>query len=540
MRCAEVHEARRGILLVQLYGPLQPPDAEPLSVATLAGHVAAALPELHIVTCAANPLLEPNAASRIANLAIHGEFEIVGLSVPQGTLSLALETMESLKACPSERRPQVVLGHALPTYFPEPFLTRDSSALILRGWAEQSLVSIVAGLARPGFDLGAVPGLTRMVDGRVATSPIVNLPSLKLLTSPPRRLQGQFFRRIESSRGCGYGMCTFCTRPPGDRGAWARFPLERVFQDVHDLRSKGARHFTFTDEDFIGADPDGAKMISRVVKEAGDMTYTASVRATSLLHAVRPTRTSPDATELLTTLRHHGLAKVFLGVESLSRSQLRRYGKGGSPHSAIIAVNLLLHAGIDVEVGFIPFDPLVTEKELLESYSLLWSSGLWRVVGSPFSRVRIQPDSRLVADHRYRAFLTDFDTDCMSWNWSFRNPRVHEIYELCNSWWRDFDPVYSALRNIDRSRQVENIQRAIQGVREASVRASLVALECTADPSSPERYLKLERLAASRNGIVESMVDTLTKSRLAFSDPAVSYFLAAAANLRPWRTADAL
>jgi hypothetical protein len=70
-------------------------------------------------------------------------------------------------------------------------------------------------------------------------------------------------------------------------------------------------------------------------------------------------------------LKRAGLARLFIGVESGSTSQLKRYGKGITPEQSIMALRILSSLGIEIRIGFVMFDPLMTFQELNENVEFL-------------------------------------------------------------------------------------------------------------------------------------------------------------------------
>jgi hypothetical protein len=65
------------------------------------------------------------------------------------------------------------------------------------------------------------------------------------------------------------------------------------------------------------------------------------------------------------------LRRLFVGVESGSASQLRRYGKGQTLAQTVDALRVASHLGVPLEFGFITFDPLLTAAELGENLAFL-------------------------------------------------------------------------------------------------------------------------------------------------------------------------
>ncbi len=457
------------VLLLQLYGAKQPLNAEPLSVGSLAAFVKHELPECEVdLGLVGRPW--PVAERRLMVQRIgDGGYDVVGLSVPQTTLALARELLAEMRRTSRDRYPLVVLGHALPMYAAQDFFEVDPGCVVVQGWGEVALVAVLRWHMNGYPALHEIAGVMTARGGVVAVNTAGRSANSNGLDIVPLRVAGNFFRRVESSRGCHYGRCTFCTRPPGDPRAWQRLPLARVEADMRTLTALGVSVFTFADEDFFGDDMDGALAVNRIVSETGNMTYSVSLRADNIWPVGGGAEALAARKSELFELRKGGLRKVFIGLESLSDSQLKRYGKGINAETSAMAAKLILDCDIDVELGFIPFDPLTTVAELAENVNALRRTGLWSAVGNIFVELRMQMGSPLMRSKRLENLVTSFDKEMMSWDWEFADSDVAEVHRLCMSWWSSVNGSYWAIRNIERTLLSPVARVAEVSIRQASV-----------------------------------------------------------------------
>lgn len=457
---------RLRVLLLQLYGAKQPVNAEPLSIGSLAAFVKHELPESEVdLGLVGRPW--PMADRRLLVQRIgDGGYDVVGLSVPQTTLALAREFLAEMRRTSGDRYPLVVLGHALPMYAAQDFFEVDPGCVVIQGWGEVAFVSVLRWYLSGHPALHQIPGAMTACGGKAAVTSAAGRNGLDVV---PLRVPGDFFRRVESSRGCHYGKCTFCTRPPGDPRAWQRLPLARVEADIRALKDLGVSVFTFADEDFFGDDMDGALAVNRIVSETGNMTYSVSLRADNIWPAGGGAEALATRKSELAELRKGGLRKVFIGLESLSDSQLKRYGKGVSAETSAMAARLILDCDIDVELGFIPFDPLTTVAELAENVDALRRTRLWSAAGNIFVELRMQMGSPLMRSKRLENLVTSFDEEMASWEWEFADNDAAEVHRLCMSWWSSVNGSYWAIRNIERT-SLSSVARAAEvSIRQASV-----------------------------------------------------------------------
>src|SRR5215208_2247116 len=87
------------ILLIQCYGALQPINAEPLSVETLAGALRQTFHgQVSVEIAILDEQIDPEGEQLAGRIAADGCVDIIGMSVPQSTYFLALNFLHKLKA----------------------------------------------------------------------------------------------------------------------------------------------------------------------------------------------------------------------------------------------------------------------------------------------------------------------------------------------------------------------------------------------------------------------------------------------------------
>ncbi len=439
------------VVLVQLYSELQPPNAEPFSIEVLASTLQQYCEHCNVSLETVYPSMDKDASDRLVTLLSGDDVQLVGLSVPQGTYSLATQILSDLEQKASiGYRPTVVLGNALPTYVPEAFLPRFPWAVAVRGWGEDALVTLVRMLQSGNVEVGSIPGIHYLQGHQIVSTPL----SLQLTPQPPMRIQAKrYFSRVETSRGCHYGMCTFCTRPPGQKTHWKRLPLGTVLDSVRELRAQRIDYFTFTDEDFLGNDLDGALAIATGIADIGGMNFSVSVRADNIVNPHGTLDENAKRLKVIEELNRAGLSLVFMGVESLSDTQLQRYGKGVKAADSIKAARVIKQLNIPLEVGFILFDPFVSVRELRENLDALESSGLWENASSIFSKLLVQKATPYEQWLKSKGVLGVLDVNMLAFDWDFQDSQSASIAAACLHWSASFQAVYRLLRNLQRTKQ---------------------------------------------------------------------------------------
>jgi len=488
--------ANPSLLLVQLYSDLQPPDAEPYAVDVLAQAVRDSLSNWIVHTAT----LDQRAGSSVESVLDQVRAvrpRVFGISVPQGTYGLAVRLLEQLSTLPKEEQPFLtVLGHAVPTYAAEEFLGRFPDVVIVRGWGERALISLLTvSVETTKHDLSRVlsdvPSLAFMSD-RHMTRTVVAPPSrVPVLV---QRTPGRYLRRLEGSRGCQYGRCTFCTRPPGARDSWTRAQPATLRDALIKMRDDGVTFFTFADEDFIGDDLSGASEIADILLSLQCFTFSISVRSDNVWKRDTSLSENRKRKDLLSKLRCAGLSFVFLGLESLSDSQLTRFGKGVRVRDSLQAMAIIRDLDVSLEVGFMLFDPFVTTHELLESTEALRSSRAWPHVSNIFSRLRVQRGTAYEAFARKHGLLGEFNPELISYDWRFASVQAEQIWLAGETWSATFHPALRLVRNAFRQFPQENsLLSFLVFLRDLDLRA----LEA----------LLAERKSANVNAILSPLID---------------------------------
>ncbi len=435
------------VLLIQLYGSMQPPDAEPLSVEVLAAAILNKYPFCHVVTITIKKQEDISQInSEIINTLLS---QVIGISVPQSTFDLSFLVIEAIYRTNPDAN--IILGHALPTHSPDYFLRIFPKLLIVRGWGEESFVQLIEYYCAEIGSIENIPNLCYLKNGRLFFTHI-KWPST--IVNPIRYAPELFFPRVEGSRGCHHDVCTFCTRQPRNKKlepSWRRRKISEIIEDISEIKSKGKYMFTFTDEDFIGDDLVGAQSIAKELQSIKNIHFSISVRIDNIINPLDTETDKKQRRRVFELLRKAGLNLVFLGVESLSNSQLKRYNKHVTSELCIRSIGEIQSLGIGFEMGFILFDPLLTENELSENIQVIEETGLWANIGNIFNYLRPQKDSAYVDLLNKSKLSGIYNPNTLSYDSSFLYDVIGKIFQQGNSWIREFDPIYLLARNIARN-----------------------------------------------------------------------------------------
>ena len=248
------------------------------------------------------------------------EADLVGLTVITGTAPRAYELAARFR----ERGIPVVLGGPHVTLVPEDAQAHADAVVV--GYAEESWPELLRDFAagrmrrrydqRPGLSLAGMPFPRRDL-----------LPRGSFLTDAV----------FEATRGCIH-KCDFCVVP----AAWGQKPFQKPVEEVvADIRQQRARKLIFVDLNLV-ADRDYAARLFEALIPLKVQWYGL---ATVLL---------ADDAHLLALAQRSGCKGILIGLESISRENLRDSKKGfNSPERYREVVERLHRHGIALQGCFV-------------------------------------------------------------------------------------------------------------------------------------------------------------------------------------------
>jgi anaerobic magnesium-protoporphyrin IX monomethyl ester cyclase len=260
--------------------------------------------------------------------------DIFGLSVMSTNINRGLKLLKLVK----QAQPTVttVLGGQHGTLF-DRLLLREvpETDMVLRGEGEESFPKLCQTLQR-SQSLAGLPGLSYRYRGKIIQGQPQVIKDLNALPFPDRTIadyQGYYSQwgywqmcdrvpmtSILSSRGCP-GHCTFCTRIPAELSRWRPRSPENVLQELQQLSRDGYEMAVFTDENLTVSASRMDHLCRLIIQDDLRMRFAFEGFIEHL----------PDST--LGLMRQAGFDLFFVGVESGSDPQRRRYHKPGSAHA---------------------------------------------------------------------------------------------------------------------------------------------------------------------------------------------------------------
>lgn len=471
--------------LVSLQAESYPVKTTPLAIITLGGFLQSVRPGVSVKY---TDLQHSDLADELLPGLDAQQPDVIGISAQYGTVRQAELVLNQLQQRGWFGRSCVIAGNVLPTYAYPWLLGKYPGLLCCVGRGELFLSKLVSQLSNGHPDPSRLPGCTWSADGEIMLSDAARF-ELELL--PPADWEGLFARYapglyeeiwVEASRGCphkrgGVG-CTYCAIMP-DAGSrdWRPRSDAAIMAELRFLARNGISHIRFADEEWMADQPDRALAFARGLHDlkrdmAGEgvpiPTFDMAMRVDDV---IRRNRRGPNADLLdvdvhlehknnstrikaLTSLHECGLKQIYLGMESGSAGQLRRYYKGVRPEDNELALKVLRELGIQAACGWIMFDPMITPIEIQENVAfirrnnLLPASPADSFITYPLSRMRPLEGSPSVKILRDQGLLGERTASIVEYDARYEHRAVQEIVRQVEQWERGLDrPVIYALKN---------------------------------------------------------------------------------------------
>jgi hypothetical protein len=158
-----------------------------------------------------------------------------------------------------------------------------------------------------------------------------------------------------------------------------------------------------------------------------------SVRTDTIYRSGEPIR-NQRRREVWELLYEAGLCGVYLGIESGSPRQLRRYCKGATVEENLQAMQIMREIGLDVEVGFIFFDPLANLDDLEQNLDFISKTGLYKTSSRLFGSLRVQSCTPYYRVAQKRDLVGKLCSDTLIHDSRFQDPDVAFVEETFSRW----------------------------------------------------------------------------------------------------------
>lgn len=233
--------------------------------------------------------------------------------------------------------------------------------------------------------------------------------------------------RMETSRGCPWNKCSFCIMPwKFCAEKWRAFSNEKIEIEIKYLIDNGAREILFTDEDFVCNYEHVSSLCSIIKRCTESHKQAVSFGGSTSVLTLYKLGNSLDF--CLQNMHDVGITHVFLGIESGSNSQLKRYNKGASVSMNEEIISKLQKYEMEIDVGFIMFDADTTIEELEDNLNFIEKTGLKDTVSRFAKKLRVTPHTAIYNDYISRDLITsDLDIDNLCYDYNFLDSNIELI-----------------------------------------------------------------------------------------------------------------
>ena len=405
---------------------------EPYGIESLAGNIEAIIKNVTVDLTWL--LLDP------INLEILHEYDIIGISAKLGSLPSVELLLSNLQDKRKLRR--VIIGGPLSTFGFQELLKKYDDIICVRGEGETALIKLCELVnTNSSFDLHLknIPNLAYIENGVIIENKRI-YENLDILAKPDRRFVKELcdkggIIRIENSRGCAYSRCSFCSvcEHYGYKG-WRPFPIEFIINQLIILSNFGCKSPYFTDEDFFGGDYERSRKLALRIIEGKrknvinkNMNFFFSARINDILHE--------EGYETLRLWKKAGLREIFVGLESGVKKQLQRYGKEASPDKNAQAIRIIKDLRLELDSGYILFDPEMSFNELVENVRYIESMNLSKNDSQSLKTVRAQPFTKLT--NRYFAndiIIGELDVNLLFYPTRYKDEKIFNVLKAYTEW----------------------------------------------------------------------------------------------------------
>jgi len=306
------------------------------------------------------------------------EFDCLGITALQDSKDAVMRIARDVR---KKRKSVIILaGGYFPTLATEGMLRACPEIdFVVRGEGEQ-VASDVFGRISRNEDWRPTPGVAYIENGDYIANPapplIADLDTLPfpardvIIQAPKSSVLGA---SVASGRGC-YHKCSFCSirsfySVSGSHLPRRRSPSNFVDEIESVVAATGVRRFQFVDDDFVGPGDKGKERAASIAEEIRN-------RSGLKIRFSMECRTDEVHVDTLELLKEAGLIRVFLGVEAGVQRMLDTFNKGTTVEQNKRAIEMVREVGLDVDTGFIMYDPYTTVAEIEENLRFIREMGL--------------------------------------------------------------------------------------------------------------------------------------------------------------------
>ena len=375
------------------------------------------------------------------------DYHLIGCSVEIGTHKILDYFL--IKLFQNGYSNNLVLGGILATYAYD-YLINIQSVKILKpifiiGEGEIALRNLVNCIINNSINLYESEPNTFQYNNKVSKyvmNEVVTV-DLSLLQYSPKPIvysnSVNSIRIIQTSRNCVFN-CTYCSQGP--KKMWRTFSYKRIKGDLEIFIKAGTLEFEFVDDEFFGGNEvyniDRAWKICDIIEEL-IRKYNCNIKFRiftnpHIISSKNVGTNNIDFVSILNRLKDLGLSRVYLGVESGSLKQRKRYNRSDTIEECLSAITILENLNIEVDVGFIMFDPEVTLEDISDNIDFIQKNNLLKYNTWPLRPMILTAHTPMYIRAQKLGLITKRNQyNIASFEYVYQNFEIAMIYERINS-----------------------------------------------------------------------------------------------------------
>ena len=256
---------------------------------------------------------------------------------------------------------------------------------------------------------------------------------------------------LRMSQGC-WGHCTFCTQ----NGGWNSADLDQTISIMENWKKNHKlKSIIFTDDEMVPKDPEESykrveTFCNKLIERDLGINWYMNLRADSINFFE-----GEKGDKLIELLKKSNCAGFFIGIESGSQSQLKRYAKEVLPAKTNPKINSdiikrLNDNGIPVSTGFIMTDPLMpTMNELKENLQFFNDNDLFSMQSRLNNSMRVNRGTSYVRmlGNMDLNLLGPLQPNLLTYDSSYLDPRVGVIRDSIDVSIEEIRPTFELVYN---------------------------------------------------------------------------------------------
>jgi len=347
--------------------------------------------------------------SEITSLIYSWKPDIVGMSVDTGCVEILYDFMQCLNnSLPKDSNILYVIGKYAATFTYMDLLKMYPKVICVRGEGELALSGLIDFIngEKQLKEVNNISYIDKQTGVIINTEPAVisNFEQVGLIDHKDAK---KYYEEggdiwIETSRGCPWGKCSHCSIAQlENKFARRNKPINMIITELKQIVAIGIERVTFSDSEFIGHSIMGViramEIAKRIIANNIKISFHLDMRISSIVDKNDTPKERQLRIQMLELLKNAGLRTVYIGIETGSSTQLKRYNKGTNIQIAEEAIALCRKLDLNMAIGFIILDPLVSKKEIIENITFISRNHIEGNLSFPLNKLRCYPGIPYIA-----------------------------------------------------------------------------------------------------------------------------------------------